>query len=235
VRLASVLLAALIFGVSFVATSVVPVCAVEFGTRDEAVAMVRRVQEKFKKDGAEATFKAIDNKAFLDRDLSPWEYRLSDGANMANAFFPAVRGKRLIDLKGLDGKFITQEWIKIATTPPYHGWSNYRWPSPVANTVDDQSSWIERLGSDYLVGVGINRFQQPNENTVGLISGSPNSDDTYLQIAYDLDEVLNDDNLRILPIVGVGGPRNICDVRYVKGIDIGLTQTSILNNFRRSQ
>jgi TRAP-type uncharacterized transport system substrate-binding protein len=79
------------------------------------------------------------------------------------------------------------------------------------------------------------RNEQPNENTIGLISGSPNSDDTYLQIAYDLAEVLNDgDNLRILPIAGIGGPRNIRDVRYLRGIDIGLTQTNILNNFRRS-
>ena len=54
-------------------------------------------------------------------------------------------------------------------------------------------------------------------------------------MAYDLAEVLNDgDNLRILPIAGIGGPRNIRDVRYLRGIDIGLTQTNILNSFRRS-
>ncbi len=82
---------------------------------------------------------------------------------------------------------------------------------------------------------GVYTNEQPNSNTIGLISGSPSSDDTYLQMANDLSQVLNDgDNLRILPIVGIGGPRNIRDVRYVKGIDIGLTQASILNNFRRS-
>jgi uncharacterized protein len=86
-----------------------------------------------------------------------------------------------------------------------------------------------------LAGVGIYKNEQPNVNVVGVISGSPNSDDTYLQMAYDLAEVLNDgENLRIMPIAGIGGPRNIRDVRYVKGIDVGLTQTSILNNFRRS-
>jgi uncharacterized protein len=233
-RLVPVLLAALIFGTSFVATSVLPLSAAEFGSRDEAIAMVRRVQEKFRKDGPDATFKAINNKAFIDRDLYPWVYRLSDGTNMADALLPAVRGKHLIDLRDEDGKFIAQEWIRIATTPPYHGWSNYRWPNPVTNTADDNSAWIERMG-DYLVGVGIHRFEQPNENTIGLISGSPNSDDTYLQVANDLAEVLNDeDNLRILPIVGFGGPRNIRDVRYLKGVDIGLTQTNILNNLRRS-
>jgi TRAP-type uncharacterized transport system substrate-binding protein len=233
-RLVPVLLAALIFGTSFVATSVLPLSAAEFGSRDEAIAMVRRVQEKFRKDGPDATFKAINNKAFVDRDLFPWVYRLSDGTNMANALFPAVRGKHLIDLRDQDGKFIAQEWIRTATTAPYHGWSNYRWPNPVTNTIDDNAAWIERMG-DYVVGVGIHRFEQPNENTIGLISGSPNSDDTYLQVANDLAEVLNDeDNLRILPIVGFGGPRNVRDVRYLKGVDIGLTQTNILNNLRRS-
>jgi TRAP-type uncharacterized transport system substrate-binding protein len=228
-------LAVMIFGASFVAASVLPVCAAEFGTRDEAIAMVRRVQEKFRKDGPDATFKAINAKTWVDRDLFPWVYRLSDGTNMANALFPAVRGKHLIDLKDQEGKLITQDWIRIATTPPYHGWSNYRWPNPITNTVDDKSSWVERMGDDYLVGVGIHRYEQPNENTIGLISGSPNSDDTYLQVANDLAEVLNDeDNLRILPIVGFGGPRNIRDVRYLKGVDIGLTQTNILNNFRRA-
>jgi uncharacterized protein len=234
-RLASVLLAALLFGGSFVATSVLPVRAAEFGTRDEAIAMVRRVQERFRRDGPDATFKAINAKSWVDRDLFPWVYRLSDGTNMANALLPAVRGRQLIDLKDQDGKFITQEWIRIATTPPYHGWSNYRWPNPVTNTVDDNSAWIERMGDDFLVGVGIHRFEQPNENTIGVISGSPSSDDTYLQVANDLAEVLNeDDSLRILPIVGFGGPRNIRDVRYLRGVDIGLTQTNILNDFRRS-
>jgi uncharacterized protein len=233
-RLAPVLLAALIFWASFVATSVLSVSAAEFGTRDEAIAMVRRVQEKFRKDGPDATFKAINAKTWVDRDLFPWAYRLDDGTNMANALFPAVRGQHLIDLKDQDGKFIAQEWIGIATTAPYRGWSNYRWPNPVTNTVDDNSAWIERMG-DYLVGVSIHRLEQPNENTIGLISGSPNSDDTYLQVANDLAEVLNDDDsLRILPIVGFGGPRNIRDVRYLRGVDIGLTQTNILNDFRRS-
>jgi len=37
--------------------------------------------------------------------------------------------------------------------------------------------------------------------------------------------VLNDaDKLRILPVVGVGGPQNIATLRYLKGVDIGLTQ-----------
>jgi hypothetical protein len=51
--------------------------AADFGTKDEAVAMVKRVQEKFKKDGADATFKAVSDKSveeFHDRDLYPFIY-----------------------------------------------------------------------------------------------------------------------------------------------------------------
>jgi TRAP-type uncharacterized transport system substrate-binding protein len=213
-----------------------PTLAYEFGTREEAVAMVRRVVAKFKKGGPEATFKAINEMApgFKDRDLFPFVQKIDGTEVVAIGPIPAIRGKNMHDLRDQDGKFQTQEQVKIATTPPYHGWNDYRFLNPKTNLVEDKSAWIERMG-DYYVGVGIYKNEQPNENTVGVISGSPNSDDTYLQMAYDLAEVLNDgDNLRILPIAGIGGPRNIRDVRYLKGVDIGLTQTNILNNFRRS-
>jgi uncharacterized protein len=229
-RRAAALLSALIVGMSMF-----PLHAAEFGTRDEAVAMLKRVQEKFKKDGPEAAFRAINNKGpgFADRDLYPFVTELT-GLCVANGVTPAVRGKNIIDLKDQDGKFIIQEFVRIATSPPEHGWIDYRWLNPVTNTIEDKSAYIARMGN-YFVGVGVYRNEQPNENTIGLISGSPNSDDTYLQMAYDLADVLNDgDNLRILPIAGVGGPRNIRDVRYLRGIDIGLTQTNILNSFRRS-
>jgi TRAP-type uncharacterized transport system substrate-binding protein len=221
--------------ISALLTAAFPAGAAEFGTKEEATAMVKRVQAKFKKEGPEAAFQAINNKApgFADRDLYPFVTELT-GLCVANGVTPAVRGKNLIDLKDQDGKFMIQEFVRTASNLPGHGWVDYRWLNPVTKTIEDKSAWIERMG-DYFVGVGVYRNEQPNENTIGLISGSPNSDDTYLQIAYDLADVLNDgDNLRILPIAGIGGPRNIRDVRYLKGIDIGLTQTSILNNFRRS-
>src|SRR5215470_13980452 len=230
-------LAVLVLSVILIfATSALTAGAAEFGTREEAAAMVRRVQEKFKKDGPEATFRAINSRApgFADRDLYPFVTEVATGLCVANGVTPAVTGKILIDLKDQDGRFIIQEFIKIASTSPGHGWIDYRWLNPVTKTVEDKTALIERMDK-YYVGVGVYRNEQPNENTVGLISGSPNSDDTYLQMAYDLADVLNDgDNLRILPIAGIGGPRNIRDVRYLRGVDIGLTQTNILNSFRRS-
>ena len=226
----------LVLGALLAATSVQRLQAADFGSREEAVAMVHRVQEKFKKDGPEATFKAINDMApgFIDRDLFPYVHKIDGTELVACGAIPAIRGKNLHDMKDQDGKFTTQDFMRIATSPPYQGWSDYRFLNPKTKTVEEKSAWIERMG-DYLVGVGIYKDEQPNKNVIGLISGSPYSDDTYLQIAYDLADVLNDsDNLRILPIAGIGGPSNIRDVRYVRGVDIGLTQTNILNSFRRS-
>jgi TRAP-type uncharacterized transport system substrate-binding protein len=216
------------------AASAFTVNAAQFGTRDEAVALVKRVQDKFKKEGPEATFNAINAGLFNDRDLYPFVHTIDGTLHVANGAFPGIRGKNLHDMRDQNGKFTTQDFMRIATTPPYHGWSDFRWRNPKTNTIDEKSAWIERMG-EYLIGVGIYKSEQPNQNTVSIISGSPGSDATYLQVAYDLAAVLNDgENLRVLPVVGIGGPQNIRDVRALKGIDIGLTQTSILNSFRRS-
>src|SRR5580698_3542594 len=72
-----------------------------------------------------------------------------------------------------------------------------------------------------------------NANTISIVSGNPNA--TYLTIAYDMSDVLDDgDNFRILPVIGKGGGQNIRDVRFLKGIDLGITQSIILNQLRAS-
>ncbi len=72
-----------------------------------------------------------------------------------------------------------------------------------------------------------------NANTIAIISGNVNA--TYLTIAYDLSAVLdNGDEFRVLPVVGKGGGQNIKDVRYLKGIDLGITQSNLLNTFKRT-
>jgi len=209
--------------------------ATDFGTRDEAVAMVHRVQEMFKKLGPEGTFQAIKRKApgTVDRDLYVYVLDLN-GIVQANGVIPTMTtGTNLFNARDQNGKYFMREKLDLCRASQ-HGWVDFRFLNPVTQTIEDKSSYIERMG-DYCIGVGIYRNEQVNENTVGIISGSPSADDTYLQVANDMASVLNDiDKLRILPIVGVGGPQNIRDVRYLKGIDLGLTQLSVLNSFRSS-
>jgi len=78
--------------------------------------------------------------------------------------------------------------------------------------------------------------QEQHADAVTLqCSGLDHGGGQQARLDGDLAEALNDsDSLRILPIAGIGGPRNIRDVSNVMGIDIGLTQTDILNNLRRS-
>jgi uncharacterized protein len=214
--------------------------ASEFGNRDEAVAMVHRVQEMFKKLGAEGTFQAIKRKApgTFDRDLYAYivdTKNFTDWAVMANGAIPTMTtGTSLWDFRDQNGLYLGRAQAEVCKSG--RGWVDFRWLNPVTQQIDDKSAYIERIGdTSYCIGVGIYRNEQVNENTVAIVSGSPSADDTYLQIANDLASVLNDaDKLRILPIVGVGGPQNIRDVRYLKGVDIGLTQLSVLNSFRSS-
>jgi TRAP transporter TAXI family solute receptor len=72
-----------------------------------------------------------------------------------------------------------------------------------------------------------------NANTIAIVSGNMNG--TYLSIAYDLSAVLDSgDEFRVLPVIGKGGGQNIKDVRFLKGVDLGITQSAILHAYRRS-
>jgi uncharacterized protein len=74
---------------------------------------------------------------------------------------------------------------------------------------------------------------QINANTIAIVSGNINA--AWLTIAYDLSAVLDDgNNFRVLPVIGKGGAQNVRDVRYLKGIDLGITVTTVLGKFRRS-
>ena len=132
-----------------------PAPAAEFGSKDEAVAMVKRVQAEFKKSGSDATFKAVSDKAvkdFHDRDLYPFIYNM-EGVCVAHGAREALIGKLLIDLKDQDGKFLIREMVAMSKGPG-SGWIDYKWPNPITNKIEDKSSYVEKMG-DYFVGVGV--------------------------------------------------------------------------------
>jgi cytochrome c len=142
-------------------TMLAPATAAEFGTKEKAVAMVKLVQEQFKKDGPEATFKAVSDKSvkeYHDRDLYPFIYfRDGDkkGLCVAHGARPALIGKNLIDLKDQDGKYLVRELADISNGPG-SGWFDYKWPNPINNKIEDKTSYVEKMG-DYFVGVGVYR------------------------------------------------------------------------------
>lgn len=141
----------------FVALTVVPQAfAASLGTKAQAIAMVKRVQEKFVRDGPEATFAAVTRQdaEFHDRDLYPFIYRL-DGVNVAHGARPALVGKNLSNIKDPDGVPLIRLMIQI-TSDQGSGWVDYKWPNPITNKIEDKTSYCERMGG-YFVGVGVYR------------------------------------------------------------------------------
>jgi uncharacterized protein len=84
---------------------------------------------------------------------------------------------------------------------------------------------LEEGGTDAALRIRKNNW------TVGVAGGQLTG--TYMTFANELAEVLDDgDNLRILPMVGAGGGRNIRDLRFMKGVDLAITQTNVLAQLR---
>jgi len=66
---------------------------------------------------------------------------------------------------------------------------------------------------------------EANVTTVTLMAQGTGS--TYLPIAEDLQNVLDDptgNSLRVVPVVGRGGAQNLVDLLFLRGIDLAITQ-----------
>ena len=73
-----------------------------------------------------------------------------------------------------------------------------------------------------------------NAGTVGIISGGV--DGTYVRIAADLAAVLDDgQTLRVLPVLGKGSLRNVADIMYLRGIDVGIVQSDVLSYVKQQR
>jgi signal transduction histidine kinase len=76
------------------------------------------------------------------------------GLCLAHGARPALIGKNLYDLKDQDGKYLVREFVTVAKGPG-HGWVDYKWPNPITNKIEDKSSYVEKIGDNYWVGVGV--------------------------------------------------------------------------------
>jgi uncharacterized protein len=73
-----------------------------------------------------------------------------------------------------------------------------------------------------------------NGGTVGLISGGVSG--TYVRIAADLANALDDGyELRVLPIIGKGSVRNIEDLVLLRGVDVAIVQSDVLDFYKRAE
>jgi TRAP transporter TAXI family solute receptor len=73
-----------------------------------------------------------------------------------------------------------------------------------------------------------------NGGVVGVISGGVTG--TYVRIAADLANALDDGyELRVLPIIGKGSVRNVEDLLLLRGIDVAIVQSDVLDFYKRAE
>jgi cytochrome c len=132
--------------------------AQEFGTRDEAKAMVDAAVEHVKKVGSDQAFKDFtnkENKAWQKKDLYVFAYT-SAGVNVAHGANDKLVGKNLIELKDPNGKLLIQELRDTAKKGG--GWVEYDWPHPQTKKIESKVSYTRMMTNfDGFVGVGVYR------------------------------------------------------------------------------
>jgi signal transduction histidine kinase len=128
-----------------------PSPAAEFGTAEEARAMLDRVIEAVKADPAAALDKfnkGEDN--FRDRDLYPF-CNNADGTVSAHEN-PGQLGKQVRDIKDVDGKSIG-DLIMGAAKEGQVNEVSYKWPRPGTQEPVAKMSFVTKIG-DLTCGVG---------------------------------------------------------------------------------
>ena len=129
--------------------------AAERGTPDEAIAMVKRVQDSVRQKGLRATLAAItaQEPQFKDRDLYAFVITF-DGVVVAHGVLPVLVGKYVLDLRDTDNNPFIRGFLDVAKSGR-PGWVDYKWPNPTNNTIAQKTSYVEKLGNNYFVAVGV--------------------------------------------------------------------------------
>ncbi len=128
--------------------------AAEKGTKEEAVAMVKKAVAYLKANGREKAFKEFDNPhgQFVDRDLYVFVGDMA-GRCLAHATMPQLVGKNMMEVQDPEGRFITKERLKMLQTKN-SGWQTYKYLNPKTKKVETKSTYMERVG-DLYIGVGV--------------------------------------------------------------------------------
>lgn len=75
--------------------------------------------------------------------------------------------------------------------------------------------------------------EQLNENVLFIMGGQPGT--SYVNISNDMAHVVNDGlRMRLLPVLGNAAAQNIGDLIFLRGVDLALTTTQVLDLLRES-
>jgi cytochrome c len=119
--------------------------AAEYGTIDEAKALVRKAIAYYDKNGAEKSFAEFSKAPgpFVDRDLYVVVYDLH-GKSLAH-INPKMVGKDLYDMRDGDGRYLIRERVEAAKKDA-SGWQDIKFYNPVTKKIEPKRVYWERHG-----------------------------------------------------------------------------------------
>jgi len=135
------------------AAAAFPALAVERGTREEAVALVKKAVALYRTAGPEKALAAfnIPGGEFQPKDLFTVVIGL-DGVMRQHARVAGFNGKDVTRLRDADGKYFVQEQLKVARGAG-SGWVEFVFSNPTEQTIENKIMYLETVG-DVFIGVG---------------------------------------------------------------------------------
>lgn len=126
--------------------------AADRATQQEAVDMIKKVVAFYKANGAEKTFAAVNDPKgqFIYKDLYVFAGSIKPGGvTLAHGGNPKLLGKPLGEMRDGDGVFFVKKINEVANSKEGKGWVDYRWPNPVTKTLEQKSTYVERVDEIY--------------------------------------------------------------------------------------
>ena len=126
----------------------------EFGSREEAQAMVERAATFYKANGKDKALAEFGNPKgqFIDRDLYLITYGL-DGTRLSHPYNAKLVGKSAMEAVDFDGKPYGQEMIQLANTKG-SGWVDYKFTDPTTKKLSDKTTYVLKVG-DIIIACGV--------------------------------------------------------------------------------
>jgi methyl-accepting chemotaxis protein len=127
------------------------------GSADEARALVGRAFALVQERGLSAAAAPFHSReeGFVDRDLYVFVVDRR-GTYIVHGAKPAMEGKRVHEVPGIDGdRFVSEAWE--AANEPNGGWVEYDIVNPESGDVQPKASFVVRIGDDRFLGCGIYR------------------------------------------------------------------------------
>ncbi len=129
--------------------------AADFGTAEEAKAMVAKAAAFYKANGKEKFLAEASNPKgqFVDRDLYVVPYSI-DGIRLAHPYNQKLVGSSVLDAVDFDGKEYGKEEVALIKTKG-SGWVDYKFTDPTTKKLAAKSFYVEKIDDQMFLGCGV--------------------------------------------------------------------------------